>query len=68
MEACEDVYACGDIVRFPLPLVGSTASIGHWQIAHNHGNKSYCIINLIIMMIRLRSHHCTQHVREETKI
>lgn len=37
MEACEDVYACGDIVRFPLPLVGSTASIGHWQIAHNHG-------------------------------
>ena len=41
MEACEDVYACGDIVRFPLPLVGSTASIGHWQIAHNHGNKSF---------------------------
>jgi len=38
MEACQDVYACGDIVRFPLPLVGSTASIGHWQIAHNHGN------------------------------
>lgn len=45
MEACEDVYACGDIVRFPLPLVGSTASIGHWQIAHNHGNKPYyCMI------------------------
>ena len=41
MEACEDVYACGDIVRFPLPLVGSTASIGHWQIAHNHGNSMY---------------------------
>jgi len=40
MEACEDVYACGDIVRFPLPLVGSTASIGHWQIAHNHGNDN----------------------------
>ena len=67
MEACEDVYACGDIVRFPLPLVGSTASIGHWQIAHNHGNKSYHII-YTLYVVMLRSHHCTKHVRKETKI
>ena len=37
MKAGEDVYAGGDIVRFPLPLIGDTANIGHWQIAHNHG-------------------------------
>jgi NAD(P)H-nitrite reductase large subunit len=37
MKAGEDVYAGGDIVRFPLPLIGDTANIGHWQIAHKHG-------------------------------
>ena len=40
MKATEGVYAAGDIVRFPLPLVGTDANIGHWQIAHNHGMKS----------------------------
>ena len=34
-----DAYAAGDIVRFPLPLINDTASIGHWQLAHYHGNK-----------------------------
>jgi NADPH-dependent 2,4-dienoyl-CoA reductase/sulfur reductase-like enzyme len=32
-----DVYAAGDIARFPLPLIGDSASIGHWQLAHYHG-------------------------------
>ena len=35
-----DVYAAGDIARFPLPLIGDSASIGHWQLAHYHGNPS----------------------------
>jgi len=37
MKATEGVYAAGDIVRFPLPLVNGDVNIGHWQIAHNHG-------------------------------
>ena len=37
MKAMEDVYAAGDIAQFPLPLTNSKVSIGHWQIAHNHG-------------------------------
>ncbi len=41
MKAAEDVYAAGDIVRFPLPLVNSDANIGHWQIAHNHGMATF---------------------------
>lgn len=67
MEACKDVYACGDIVRFPLPLVRSTASIGHWQIAHNHGNKPYCMIRLQYD-IMIRSDHSIEHSREEGEV
>ena len=37
MKATDDVYAAGDIAQFPLPLTGDNVSIGHWQIAHNHG-------------------------------
>ena len=37
MRATEDVYGAGDIVRFPLPLIDGETNIGHWQIAHNHG-------------------------------
>ena len=33
-----DVYAAGDIARFPLPLISDSTSIGHWQLAHNHGD------------------------------
>ena len=66
MEACEDVYACGDIVRFPLPLVGSTASIGHWQIAHNHGNHIYYKVMMLIHYIR--SNHGIEHVGEEGEV
>ena len=38
-----DVYAAGDIARFPLPLIGDSTSIGHWQLAHNHG-KEICFL------------------------
>ena len=31
------MYAGGDVVRFPLPLIGDTANIGHWQLANKHG-------------------------------
>lgn len=37
MKASEDVFAGGDIARFPLPLTGDSANIGHWQLAHKHG-------------------------------
>lgn len=37
MKACDNVYAVGDIVRFHLPLINGDTNIGHWQIAHNHG-------------------------------
>ena len=37
MRVTDDVYAAGDIVQFPLPLIRESVSIGHWQIAHNHG-------------------------------
>ena len=37
MKAGENVFAGGDIARFPLPLTGDTANIGHWQLAHKHG-------------------------------
>ena len=37
MQATSDVYGAGDIVRFPLPLIEGDTNIGHWQIAHNHG-------------------------------
>ena len=37
MKAGEDVFAGGDIARFPLPLTGDSANIGHWQLAHKHG-------------------------------
>ena len=37
MKVADNVYAGGDVVRFPLPLIGDTANIGHWQIANKHG-------------------------------
>ena len=34
-----DVYACGDIVEFPLFTTGlKNANVQHWQMAHAHGN------------------------------
>ena len=33
-----DVYACGDIVEFPLFTTGmKNANVQHWQMAHAHG-------------------------------
>ncbi|KAK7171848.1 hypothetical protein R3I93_004216 [Phoxinus phoxinus] len=33
-----DVFAAGDVVSFPLPLVGhKRVNIGHWQLAQAHG-------------------------------
>lgn len=40
MQACPDVFGAGDIVRFPLPLIEGETNIGHWQIAHNHGESA----------------------------
>lgn len=37
MKAIEDVFAAGDIAKFPLPLISDSVSIGHWQLAHYHG-------------------------------
>ncbi|XP_065843953.1 apoptosis-inducing factor 3-like [Oscarella lobularis] len=37
MKALDDVYAGGDIVEFPLPLIDESVNIGHWQIACAHG-------------------------------
>ena len=37
MNATGDLYAAGDIAKFPLPLIDSSVSIGHWQLAHYHG-------------------------------
>ncbi|XP_003386312.1 PREDICTED: apoptosis-inducing factor 3-like [Amphimedon queenslandica] len=38
MKVTDGVYAAGDIAKFPLPLIQDSVSIGHWQIAHNHGH------------------------------
>uniref|UniRef100_A0A673GSI7 Apoptosis inducing factor mitochondria associated 4 n=1 Tax=Sinocyclocheilus rhinocerous TaxID=307959 RepID=A0A673GSI7_9TELE len=36
-----DVFAAGDVVSFPLPLVGhKRVNIGHWQLAQAHGRIS----------------------------
>ncbi len=47
MEACPDVYGAGDIVRFPLPLIEGDTNIGHWQIAHNHGQCWVGVVNVL---------------------
>ena len=37
-----DVYACGDIVEFPLFTVGlKNANVQHWQMAHAHGKLDW---------------------------
>lgn len=51
MKATENVYAAGDIVRFPLPLVNGDVNIGHWQIAHNHGVLPICLGIMILLAL-----------------
>ena len=41
MNACDGVFAAGDIADFPLKMLGwENVSIGHWQISHKHGMPS----------------------------
>ncbi|XP_074637189.1 apoptosis-inducing factor 3-like isoform X1 [Acropora palmata] len=41
MKAREGVFASGDIAHFPLKMLnGEKVSIGHWQIAHKHGQTA----------------------------
>uniref|UniRef100_A0A8C5BIE1 Rieske domain-containing protein n=1 Tax=Gadus morhua TaxID=8049 RepID=A0A8C5BIE1_GADMO len=36
-----DIYGAGDVTSFPLPIRGGQrVQIGHWQMAHSHGNTS----------------------------
>jgi len=37
-----NVYAAGDIAKFPLrlPTTAADVAIGHWQLAFNHGNTA----------------------------
>ncbi|KAK3736315.1 hypothetical protein QZH41_020775 [Actinostola sp. cb2023] len=38
MQACDGVYAAGDIANFPLKMLdGESVTIGHWQMSHKHG-------------------------------
>ena len=38
MNACEGVFAAGDIAHFPLKMLDwERVTIGHWQISHKHG-------------------------------
>jgi NADPH-dependent 2,4-dienoyl-CoA reductase/sulfur reductase-like enzyme len=38
--ATGDVFSAGDIAYFPLPLLGESVNIGHWQIANSHGHTA----------------------------
>jgi NADPH-dependent 2,4-dienoyl-CoA reductase/sulfur reductase-like enzyme len=33
----DDVYAIGDLARYPYHLTGDTVRIEHWNVAQNHG-------------------------------
>merc|ERR1719422_2060498 len=38
VAGADGVYACGDIVEFPLAAAGGKqANVQHWQMAHKHG-------------------------------
>ena len=40
LQAAEDVYAAGDIARFPLALTGQPTRIEHWRVAQQHGQTA----------------------------
>ena len=36
-----DIYGAGDVTSFPLSIRGGQkVQIGHWQMAHSHGNTT----------------------------
>ncbi len=37
LQAAPNVYAAGDIARFPLAATGQSARIEHWRLAQQHG-------------------------------
>jgi NADPH-dependent 2,4-dienoyl-CoA reductase/sulfur reductase-like enzyme len=37
LQAADNVYAAGDIARFPLAATGQPARIEHWRVAQQHG-------------------------------
>ena len=41
MQACEGVFAAGDIATFPLKMLNwENVNIGHWQMAAKHGKRT----------------------------
>ncbi len=42
LRAAPDVYAAGDIARFPYPLTGQNIRIEHWRTALQHGHAAGC--------------------------
>jgi NADPH-dependent 2,4-dienoyl-CoA reductase/sulfur reductase-like enzyme len=37
LQAAPDLYAAGDVARFPLPATGERVRIEHWRLACQHG-------------------------------
>ena len=65
MKASADVYAAGDVAQFPLPLIGHTTNIGHWQVAHKHGMGSHAVLamdGLHVLSCDLHVMSCDLHV------
>ena len=40
LQAAENVYAAGDIARFPLAPAGQPTRIEHWRVAQQHGQAA----------------------------
>lgn len=40
LQAAENVYAAGDIARFPLAATGQPVRIEHWRVAQQHGQAA----------------------------
>lgn len=40
LQAADNVYAAGDIARFPLAATGQPTRIEHWRVAQQHGQAA----------------------------